>query len=37
MILQFIIPKGSKYYKNNDEEVISSNLIYTGKYEKIKF
>ena len=33
----FIIPKGSKYYKNNDGEVISSNLIYTGKYEKIKF
>jgi hypothetical protein len=31
---KFIIPKGSKFYKNNSGEVVSSCLIYTGKYKK---
>lgn len=29
-IAKFIIPKGSSYYKNNDGEIVSSNIIYTG-------
>lgn len=34
-IATFIIPKGSEYYENNNGEVVSSNIIYTGKYVKI--
>ena len=28
----FIIPKGIEYYENEDGEIISSNLIWTGEY-----
>ena len=31
----FIIPKGSKYYINNRGEIVSSNIIYTGKWIKL--
>lgn len=31
----FIIPKGSTYYENSNGELVSSNIIYTGKYVKI--
>ncbi len=31
----FIIPKGSEYYENSKGEIVSSNIIYTGKYVKI--
>lgn len=31
----FIIPKGSKYYINNRGEIVSSNIIYTGKWVKL--
>lgn len=31
----FIIPKGSKYYENSWGEIVSSNIIYTGKYIKL--
>ena len=34
-IATFIIPKGSEYYENEDEELVSSNIIYTGKYIKL--
>ena len=34
-IATFIIPKGSKYYENDVGEIVSSNIIYTGKYVKI--
>lgn len=34
-IATFIIPKGSEYYENNCGELVSSNIIYTGKYVKI--
>lgn len=34
-IATFIIPKGSEYYENRDGEIVSSNIIYTGKYVKI--
>lgn len=34
-IATFIIPKGSEYYKNDSGEIVSSNIIYTGKYVKI--
>ena len=34
-IATFIIPKGSEYYENNNGEIVSSNIIYTGKYVKI--
>lgn len=31
----FIIPKGSEYYENHVGEIVSSNIIYTGKYIKL--
>ena len=31
----FIIPKGSIYYENICGEIVSSNIIYTGKYIKL--
>ena len=31
----FIIPKGSKYYINNRGEIVSSNIIYKGKWVKL--
>lgn len=34
-IATFIIPKGSEYYENGGGEIVSSNIIYTGKYIKI--
>ena len=34
-IATFIIPKGSEYYENGGGEIVSSNIIYTGKYVKI--
>lgn len=34
-IATFIVPKGSKYYENSGGEIVSSDIIYTGKYVKI--
>ena len=34
-IATFIIPKGSEYYENKAGEIVSSSIIYTGKYVKI--
>ena len=34
-IATFIIPKGSEYYENKCGELVSSSIIYTGKYVKI--
>lgn len=34
-IATFIIPKGSTYYENHNGELVSSNIIYTGKYLKL--
>lgn len=34
-VAAFIIPKGSEYYENSKGEIVSSNIIYTGKYVKI--
>ena len=34
-IATFIIPKGSEYYENKCGELVSSNIIYTGKYVKL--
>lgn len=34
-IATFIIPKGSEYYENGGGEIVSSNIIYTGKYVRI--
>lgn len=34
-IATFIIPKGSDYFENCEGEIVSSNIIYTGKYVKI--
>ena len=31
----FIIPKGSVYYENGFDEIVSSEIIYTGKYIKL--
>ena len=31
----FIIPKGSVYYENLNGEIVSSNILYTGKYLKL--
>lgn len=31
----FIVPKGSEYYINNRGEIVSSNIIYTGKWVKL--
>ena len=36
-IATFIIPKGSEYYENKCGELVSSNIIYTGKYVKIQY
>ena len=34
-IATFIVPKGSEYYESINEEIVSSNIIYTGKYVKL--
>lgn len=34
-IATFIIPKGSNYFENDRGEIVSSNIIYTGKYIKL--
>lgn len=34
-VATFIIPKGSEYYENDEGEIVSSNIIYTGKYVKL--
>lgn len=34
-IATFIIPKGSKYYENEVGIIVSSDIIYTGKYIKL--
>ena len=34
-IATFIIPKGSEYFENTAGEIVSSNIIYTGKYIKL--
>lgn len=34
-IATFIIPKGSIYYENQQGELVSTNIIYTGKYLKL--
>ena len=34
-IATFIIPKGSIYYENEFGEIVSSEIIYTGKYIKL--
>lgn len=34
-VATFIIPKGSEYYENENGELVSSNIIYTGKYVKL--
>lgn len=31
----FIIPEGSNYFENDEGEIVSSNIIYTGKYVKL--
>ena len=36
-IATFIVPKGSEYYENGGGEIVSSNIIYTGKYVKIQY
>lgn len=36
-IATFIIPKGSEYYENKCGEIVSSSIIYTGKYVKIQY
>lgn len=35
-LAKFIIPKGSVYYKNVLDHVVSSSIRYTGEYYKIK-
>ena len=32
---KFIIPKGTEYYENEDGEIVSSNIIWTGKIKYI--
>lgn len=32
---KFIIPKGSEYYENEDGEIVSSNIIWTGQFKYI--
>ena len=34
-IATFLIPKGSKYYENEVGIIVSSDIIYTGKYMKL--
>lgn len=36
-IATFIIPKGSEYYESIAGEIVSSSIIYTGKYVKIQY
>ena len=31
----FIVPKDSEYYINNSGEIVSSNIIYTGRWIKL--
>lgn len=31
----FIVPKGAKYYENKFGEIVSSEIVYTGKYIKL--
>ena len=35
VIVKCIVPKGSEYYINNRGEIVSSNIIYTGKWVKL--
>ena len=35
-LAKFIIPKGSLYYKNTFDEVVSNSIKYTGEYYKLK-
>lgn len=34
-IATFIVPKGAKYFENEDGHIVSSDIIYTGKYVKL--
>ena len=34
-IATFMVPKGAKYYENEFGEIVSSEIIYTGKYLKL--
>lgn len=34
-VATFIIPKDSKYYENPNGEIVSNNIVYTGKYVKL--
>lgn len=34
-IATFIIPKGAKYFENEDGHIVSSSIIYTGKYLRL--
>lgn len=34
-VATFIIPEGSYYFENDKGEIVSSNIIYTGKYIKL--
>ena len=34
-IATFMVPKGSEYYENEFGEIVSSEIIYTGKYIKL--
>ena len=34
---KFIIPKGTEYYENEDGQIVSSNIIWTGEYEDKRF
>ena len=34
-VATFIIPEGSNYFENDRGEIVSSNIIYTGKYVKL--
>jgi len=37
VIGEFIVPKGTIYYENDDSEIASENIIFTGKYLEIKY
>ena len=34
-IATFIVPKGAEYFENENGHIVSSNIIYTGKYLRI--
>ena len=34
-IATFIVPKGAEYYENESGRIVSSDIIYTGKYTKL--